>query len=123
MPRSLARQIRTVLRWQMFATAALAVLCATLGGPHGAASAVLGGLVSVCAGWASAATASRRETRSAADTLVAALVAEGVKFGLILLLLALVLVLYKAVVVEALLGVFVLTMLIFSMAIFVRDRE
>lgn len=86
-------------------------------------SALLGGAVSVCSGWASAAMAWRGRPESAGDVLVAALKAEGVKFGLMLLLLSLVLLMYDAVVVEAFLGSFVLTMLVFSMAFFVPDSK
>ena len=79
--------------------------------------------MSVCSGWAAAAIAWRRDADSAADVLVSALKAEGVKFGLMVLLLVLVLLVYDAVVVEAFLGTFVLTMLIFSMAFFVPDSK
>jgi ATP synthase protein I len=111
------------LRWQVFATALLAVLSGFLVGPHGALSAFLGGAISVCSGWASAATAWRGKSESPGDVLVGALKAEGVKFGVMIALLLLVLLAYDAVVVEAFLGSFVLTMLIFSMAFFVPDDK
>lgn len=63
----------------------------------------------------------RGKAESAGDVLVGALKAEGVKFGVMIALLLLVLLVYDAVVVEAFLGTFVLTMLIFSMAFFVPD--
>ena len=51
-----------------------------------------------------------------------ALKAEGIKFGVIVILLGLVLAVYAEVVVLAFLGSFMATMLIFSMAFFVREH-
>ncbi len=118
----LSKPIRTVFRWQLFATLALAVLGGILAGTHGALSAVLGGLVSLCAGWASAKVASRKAD-SAGGVLVTALKAEAVKLGLIVVLLWLVLAAYREVVVPAFVGSFVATVLIFSMAFFVREHK
>ena len=114
--------LRTVLRWQLIATAALALLAGVLAGAHGAISAALGGAVSVGAGWASARMASGRRADSAGDVLIAALKAEGVKLGVIVVLLWLVLAYYPDVVVTAFLGSFMATVLIFSMAFFVREH-
>ena len=121
-PRVLSKPIRTVLRWQLFATAVLAVLGGVLAGAHGAFSASLGGAVSVCAGWASARVATGKAD-SAAGVLATALKAEGVKLGVIAVLLAMVLVSYAQVVVMAFLGSFMATVLIFSMAFFVREHN
>ena len=44
------KPIRTVLRWQVIATAAVAGIAGIVAGGHGAVSAVLGGLVNVAAG-------------------------------------------------------------------------
>jgi ATP synthase protein I len=120
-PRRLSRPIRIVLAWQIAATAALAVLAGFLAGAHGAVSAALGGSVSVCAGWASAKVAMTGTADSAGGVLVNALKAEGIKFGVIVVLLALVLAFYAEAVVLALLGSFMATMLIFALAFFVRD--
>ena len=65
--------------------------------------------------------ASRGTTKSAGGVLTRALRAEAVKIGLALLLLWLVLANYGEAVVGAFLGTFVVTMLIFAMAFFVRD--
>jgi hypothetical protein len=46
----LRRPIRTVLRWQLLVTAALALAGGILVGVEGALSATLGGAVSICAG-------------------------------------------------------------------------
>lgn len=115
--------LRTVLRWQLLATAALTLLAGVLAGAHGAVSAALGGAVSVGAGWASARVASGRKADSAGGVLVIALTAEGVKFGVIVVLLWLVLAFYPDVVATAFLGSFVATVLIFSMAFFVREHN
>jgi ATP synthase protein I len=118
----LSKPIRTVLRWQLLVTAALALLAGALAGAHGALSAALGGAVSLCAGWASGAVAARGKARSAGEVLVGALQAEGVKIGLIVVLLGIVLAMYSEVVVTAFLGSFMATALIFSMAFFVREH-
>ena len=88
----LRKPIRTVLRWQLVATAVLTLAAGILAGGHGALSAALGGAVSVCAGWVSAVVASRGKAQSAGEVLFAALRAEGVKLGLAVLLLWVVLV-------------------------------
>jgi ATP synthase protein I len=120
-PRRLSQPIRTVLRWQIAATAALTLLAGLLAGAHGAISAALGGAVSVCAGWASAWVATTGKADSAGGVLVNALKAEGTKLGVIAILLSLVLAAYPEVVVMALLGSFMATILIFALAFFVRD--
>src|SRR5262245_32345846 len=120
---SLRRPIRTVLWWQAAATAALTLAGGLLAGGHGALSAALGGAVSITAGWVSAVVAARGKGRSAGGVLVSALKAEAVKIGLIALLLWLVLATYDEVVAPALLGTFVITVLIFTMAFFVREYD
>ena len=118
----LSKPIRTVLRWQCVATAVLALLAGILAGTHGAISAILGGAVSLCAGWTSGMVAARGKAKSAGEVLVGALQAEGVKIGLIVALLGIVLATYNEVVVLAFLGTFMATALIFSMAFFVREH-
>ena len=120
---ALRKPIRTVLRWQLIATAALTLAGGILAGVDGALSAALGGAVSVCAGWVSAVVASKGNARSAGDVLISALAAEGVKIGLIVLLLWLVLATYKSVVAPAFFGSFIATVLIFGMAFFVREYD
>lgn len=121
MLRRLRKPVLTVLRWQLAATAALAVISAVLAGMHGAASALAGGLISITAGLASAGVASMGDAKSAGGVVMAALRAEAVKIGLAVLLLWLVLVSYDAAVVGSLIATFVVTLLIFAMAFFVRD--
>jgi ATP synthase protein I len=121
MLRPLSRPIRTVLQWQVIATAGLALAAAWLEGMHGAVSAVAGGSVSLVAGAASALVAARGGAKTAGGILVGALTAEGVKIGLIFVLLPLVLVVYRDVVVLAFFASFLVTVLIFAMAFFVRE--
>ena len=120
---ALSRPIRTVLRWQVIATAALALVGGALAGVDGALSAALGGAVTIIAGWTSAMVAARGKTQSAGGVLVGALRAEAVKIGLIAFLLWVVLATYENVVAPALFGSFVVTVLIFTMAFFVREYE
>ena len=119
----LRKPIRTVLRWQLIATAALTLAGGGLAGVDGALSAALGGVVSVCAGWLSAVVASKGKAQSAGEVLVGALMAEGVKIGVIVLLLWLVLATYDSVVAPAFFGSFIVTVLIFGMAFFVREYD
>lgn len=119
----LRKPIRTVIRWQIIATAVLTLAGGMLAGIDGALSAVLGGAVSICAGWGSAVVASKGNAQSAGDVLIGALAAEGVKIGLIVLLLWLVLATYDSVVAPAFFGSFIVTVLVFGMAFFVRDYE
>jgi ATP synthase protein I len=121
MLRHLSKPVYTVLRWQLAATTLLALAAGGLAGLHGAISAVAGGLVSIIAGLAAAFVASRGDTKSAGGLVVGALRAEGVKVGLIALLLWLVLQTYPGVVITAFMASFILTVLIFAMAFFVRD--
>lgn len=122
-PRFLRKAIRTVLRWQLAATAALTLVSGYWAGEHGALSAVLGGAVSLSAGWVSAMVAAIGKAQSAGGILVGALRAEAVKIGLMVVLLGVVLTLYKDVVVIAFLGTFMATAAIFSMAFFVREYD
>jgi ATP synthase protein I len=117
-----SKPIRAVLLWQLIATSVLALVAGMLEGVHGAASAGLGGGVSVVAGLGFAAvTQWMCRDKSAGGTLVTALQAEGVKIGLAVTLLWVVLASYKDVVPAACVGSFIVTILVFSMAFFVRD--
>src|SRR5258706_14984124 len=95
MLRPLGRPIRLVLRWQLAATALMALVAGLLAGVHGAVSGALGGLISVCAGLV-AATLASRNVQSAGGVLVGALTAEAVKIGVAVLLLWLVVVDYDS---------------------------
>jgi F0F1-type ATP synthase assembly protein I len=121
MLRVLRRPIRTVLTWQIAATVLLAAAAAAFADVTSALSAAAGGGVSIIAGLASALVASLSKPRSAGGVLAGALRAEAVKLALALILLWLVLANYPGVAVAVFLGAFVVTMLIFSMAFFVRE--
>src|SRR5262245_63924607 len=123
MLRHLSKPVMTVLRWQLAATAALALAAGGLAGLHGAVSAIAGGLVSITAGLAAAFVASRGDTKSAGGVLVGALRAEGVKIGLIAVLLWVVLKTYPDGVVIAFIASFVVTGLIFARAFFFRAPQ
>ena len=116
------KPIRTVLRWQLYATAASMLIAGLWVGLHGVLSALLGGLVTVTAGAVFGWVATRSSKRSPGEVLRALLRAEAGKVGLIVLQLWLVLAYYKQVVMAAFFGAFFLTVIIFSMAIFVRNR-
>jgi ATP synthase protein I len=121
MLRHLSKPIRSVLQWQLAATAMLVLAAGWLAGKDGAISAALGGGISIIAGVAAAFVASRGKAKSAGGVVVGALSAEAVKLGLAVLLLWLVLANYGEAVIAALIGSFVSTMLIFAMAFFVRE--
>jgi len=120
MLRPLSRPIRVVLFWQLAATAAMTAAGGVLAGGHGALSGAAGGVISICAGLVAARVAAR-SVKSAAGVLVGALTAEAVKIGFAVVLLWVVLASYANAVIGAVLASFIVTMLIFGMAFFVRD--
>jgi ATP synthase protein I len=113
--------IRTILRWQLIVTAALALLAALAWGMHGALSAGLGGLVNVLAGWAYGWLGTRKRLLTAGEALQTMFRAEGVKILLIIVQLWLVLANYREIVVAGFLTAFVITVLVSTAAIAVRD--
>ncbi len=119
--RRLSKPVRTVLLWQLAATALLALAGGVLAGKDGAISAGAGGIISVLAGFAAAFTASRSKAKSAGGLLLGALRAEAVKVGLAVFLLWLVLANYPGAHAALLVGTFAVTIVIFAMAFFVRE--
>ena len=117
-----SRPIRTVLVWQLIATVVLVVLSGWLEGLHGALSAAFGGGIGFAAGVGFAVAVGISKDKSAGGTLVTALQAELVKIGLSVILLWTVLTTYKDVIAPACIGSFLVSILIFSMAFFVRDN-
>jgi len=115
------RPVRIVMRWQLIATLAMVLILGLIWGFHGAASALLGGFVSIVSAAAFAAVISRYRGSTAGGVLVTAIKAETVKIVLMISLLWLVMTLYKDVVAIGFIGTFVLTVLIFGMALFVKD--
>lgn len=116
-----SKAIRTVLVWQLFATSAIALGLGLLAGVHGAVSGILGGLVSIFAGLAFSAVVSLSKSDSLSGTLVTAFRAEAVKVVTAVVLLWLVFSTYKDVVAIGFIGSFAVSILIFGMALFVRD--
>ena len=80
---ALSQPIRTVLRWQLLATAFAVVVLGWFAGTHGAISAALGGAISITAGVAAAWYALRKPADDAASAITSALMAEGLKVFLI----------------------------------------
>jgi ATP synthase protein I len=91
-------------------------------GVHGAISALLGGLINVVAGVVFGLLATRGRKRTAGEALLGLIRAEAAKVALVVAQLWLVLSNYEALVPGAFFGTFILTVIFFSMAIFVRDR-
>ena len=116
-----SKAIRTVLRWQLMATAALAVIAGFAAGAHGALSAALGGLISFAAGLGFAGVASLSRSDNAGSAVIGVLRAEAIKIALIVLLLWLVLATYKNIVVIAFFGTFIVATVLFSAAALVRE--
>ena len=120
-----SKPIRTVLRWQLIATAAVAGIAGIVAGWDGALSALLGGFINLAAGVAYAALLGLGlgsvGVRTAGMSLMAMMRAEAGKILLIVGGLWLVLSVYHDVVPVAFFSAFTITVVIFSMAFFVRD--
>ncbi len=116
------KPFRTVLRWQVYATVVSALIAAAWQGAHGAYSALLGGGVNVAAGALFGLLAGRGNKRTAGESLRTLFRAEAAKIALIVLLMWLVLTHYKHIVLGAFFASFVLTVIMFSMAVFIRDQ-
>jgi ATP synthase protein I len=115
------RPFRTVLLWQVIATAVLTLVAAIPWGMDGAVSAALGGGINVAAGGVYAWIVSRRKARSAGEALRTMFRAEAVKVLLIIVFLWLAMTSYKDIVHGIFLGSFAVTVGIFAAAIAVRD--
>ena len=115
------RPIRRVLQWQAGATAVIAAVAGLWLGPHGALSAVLGGVVSITAVVVYAVILGISNPVSAGGTVAAVFRAEAGKILVIILQLWLVLVTYKEVVFLVFFASFVITVLLFRMALLERN--
>jgi ATP synthase protein I len=119
------KPIRTVLKWQLVATGVVAAIAGFWAGQQGLISAVLGGLVNMAAGVVYAFLLGvgqrARAVPNVGSTLIAMLRAEAAKILVIVGGLWLVLSSYKDVVPAAFFPAFVITVIVFSMAFFVRD--
>jgi ATP synthase protein I len=115
------KPFRTVIKWQMIATGVLAAIAWVWAGGHGALSAVLGGVVNVSAGVVYAFVLGIGRPETAGATVMTLFRAEASKILVIVLQLWLVLSTYRDIVVGAFLATFIITVLLFRVALFVRD--
>ncbi|MDR4651477.1 MAG: ATP synthase subunit I [Nitrosomonas sp.] len=116
------KPLQTVLRWQLLATVIIATGLAACCGSGVAVSALLGGMVSVLSSAVFAVIVSRHQGYTAGGTIRTALRAEAVKITLIVLLLWMVFKVYEDVHAFAFIGVFILTVIMHSMALFVSEK-
>ncbi|MBA4141442.1 MAG: ATP synthase subunit I [Nitrosospira sp.] len=115
------KPVRIVMRWQLIVTLAMVLASGLVWGIHGAASALLGGVISIISAAAFSAIISRYAGATAGGVLITAIKAEAVKIVVMVILLWLVLTLYTNVVAVGFIGTFALTVLVFGMALFVAD--
>jgi ATP synthase protein I len=118
----ISKQIRTVLKYQAIATLSIAAIAVGMGGMHWGLSALLGGLVSLLGGVTYGAMLSRVGKGTAEDALIGMLRAESAKIVVIVLSLWLVFSSYGEVFGAGFIGTFIITTLIFSLAIFIRQK-
>ena len=116
-----SKPLRTVLRWQLYATAAIALVAGIAAGMHGAFSAALGGLISWATGLVFALLVSGNRVRTAGETLRILLRAEASKIMLMILLLWLVMTTYHDVVPVMFFAAFIVTVLVSQAALLVRE--
>ena len=118
----ISAQIRTVLKYQAVVTLLIALIIAGMGGMHWGISALLGGLISLLGGMMYGVMLSRAGKGSAENALLVMMRAEIAKILVIVLLLWLVLAVYEEVFGAGFIGTFIITTLIFSLAVFIRDK-
>lgn len=113
--------IRRVLRWQAIVTVAGAALAFGWAGGHAALSAVLGGIVNVSAVVVFAVVYTLSRPVSGGGTVAALIRAEALKILVIVGQLAVILATYKAIVPVAFFATFVITVLLFRLALLDRN--
>ncbi len=116
-----SKPLRTVLRWQLYATGAMALGAGAIAGMHGAFSAVLGGIVSWAAGLVFAVMVSGGRVRTAGEALRILFRAEASKIMLIIILLWLVLTTYQEVVPVAFFAAFIVSVLVSQAVMLVSE--
>ena len=116
-----SKPIRTVLRWQVYATIVVALGAGLWAGLHSALSAILGGGINQIADLAYALLVSGGGIRTAGNTLRTLFRAEGVRILLIVMLLGGVLTSYTDVIHPALFLSFVVSVIVFRTAILVKE--
>jgi len=110
-----------VLVWQAAATAIIAGIAGPLAGVHGALSTVLGGVINMSAGVVYVFVLALGPGKTPGATVVTLFRAEAAKILAIVGQLWLVLATYKELALPAFLIAFVVTVLLFRVALFVRD--
>lgn len=110
-----------MLRWQVYIAVAVTLIAGCWGGLHGAVSALLGGLINIAAGSVYAMLVSGAKAKSAGEMLGKLVRAEAGKITLIVLQLWLVLATYSAVVLTAFFAGFAISVLVFPLALLVRE--
>lgn len=122
MPKPLStKPYRAVLLAQAAATLVIAGIAGSWVGVHGALSAVLGGVINLSAGVVYAFVLAVAPPRTTGGAIAAMFRAEAAKIFVIMALLWLVLSTYHEAVLPAFLAAFVVTVLLFRVALFVRD--
>jgi ATP synthase protein I len=116
------KPLQTVLHWQLLSTVIITVGLAVCCSTEVAVSAALGGMISVLSSAVFAVIVSRHQGYTAGGTIRTALRAEAVKITLIVLLLWMVFKMYEDVNASAFIGVFILTVIMHSMALFVSEK-
>ena len=110
-----------VLKWQALVTVGLALVAGLWAGVHGAVSALLGGLTNITAGVVYAVVAVIGKRATAGHAVGTLFRAEASKILVILVQLWIVLATYRDVALPAFLAAFVITVLLSSVALLVRD--
>ena len=118
----MSKQIRTVLEYQVIVTISIAMIIGSIGGAHWGVSALLGGFVSLLGGVTYGLLLSRVGKGPAENALVSMMRAELAKIVVIVLLLWLILAGYDKIFGAGFIGTFIITTLIFSLAVFIRDK-
>ncbi len=118
-----SKPIRRVLKWQAGVTVALALVAGVWLGGHAALSAVLGGLVNITAVVVFAVILGISKPASAGGTVAAMFRAEAAKILVIIVQLSLVLATYRDVVPVAFIGTFVITVLLFRIALIDNETK
>lgn len=111
--------LQVVIQWQLLFTLFMALVLWWLSGLHSAISGFLGGMASVISSIIYAFIISRHKGYTAGSTVRTALRAEAVKIVVIIVFLWTVFAVYKEVVPIAFIGVFIMAVIIFSLALFV----
>ena len=114
--------MRAVLWYQAIVTLSIALIIGVAGGVHWGVSGMLGGLISMVAGLTYGVMTYRVGKSSAGNALVSMMRAESAKLLVIIMLLGLVFAGYEEVFGAGFIGTFIVTTLIFSLAIFIRNK-